>query len=226
MVARDSVRKSGRTTGDEVVREASKEADELPVAELPDERLRKFKTTGFNRMPLEWGEDDKIMMVRIHQAVDKKIDEFFGDLILMQYELLSLVRDEVPDGDGGMEWERSSTGALVEHWDRLNSKERPNWIFKIQSNIVDWEKRSTEAWAEAMFAKAKWEDAFSIGFEVIENHRATVQDREARAKLLSRDERYFALFVTYYSRMAEGYVRNMRDLLAQLSRVHQAAAGR
>jgi hypothetical protein len=220
----DKIRKSGRTTGEEHLKEVSEEADEPINPELDVERRTRFSRTGFSRMSLDWRNEDRVMMDRIHSQVDAMIAESFDDLLSTHFELVDRVRNRERAADGEIDWEKRPSGMYVEDWTRLTTKERTSWIFRLQTSIVDWERRANAAHAEAMFMKAKWEDAFAIGFE--SRTSGTIPEREARGRLHSREERYFAIYVDYYSRVAQSHVKNMRDLLLRISQIHQAASGR
>lgn len=235
MGAQSAVRASGRSPAEEATREASKEADRPVEPELDVDRRKRFRTTSFARMPLDWSAEDKMMVARIHRTVEKRIQTEFADLLDLWYELLARVREfeydpdtgaVIPDEDGYPRFRRTSTGAFVENWERITGKERERYIFQITTNLVDWQQRAARMWAEAMFAKAQWEEAYGLGFESIEGAKATIQDREARAKIESSQKRYFAIYVSYYSRVADGYVRSIETLGQRMKDVHVAASGR
>ena len=66
---------------------------------------------------------------------------------------------------------------------------------------------SSDAWGEAMFAKAMWEETFSIGYSA--SVSGTIDDRTAAGRIGAAEERYFAIFMTLYSRKAEAITRSM-----------------
>ncbi len=222
----------------ENVREAAdrgeQELDTELVVETPGDREVKFKYRGMARMPVQFRRDDFVMMKRVHQVIRDRINTEFVDLIELTYDVLSRVRtllrdadgNVIPDKNGDPSWERTLTGSYVEHWDRLGSKERERYIFQITTNIIDWEQRSTEAWAEAMFAKARWREEFSEGYLSATVTRDRIEDREAAGNRAAADDYYFAILASYYSRQAEGLVRGMKDLGQRLKDIHMAASGR
>lgn len=235
MTVQKPIRASGRTAAQEATKEAAQEAEQPVEPQLDVERRRRFQSPGFTRMPLEWGGEDQLMMARIHAAVHKRIQTEFADLLDLWFDLVVRVRElevdpetgeAVPDKDGYPTFKRSASGAYIEHWDALTGRIRERYLFQITTSLVEWEQRATALWAEAMMAKAQWEEAYGLGFESLDLPRATIQDREARAKVDSAQARYFAVFVSYYSRMAEGLVRNMGQLGQRLKDVHVAASGR
>lgn len=224
----------------ENVREAADEGEEEMTSELvvetPGDRETKFKFRGMARMPTQFRPDDRAVMLRVHKVVRARIDEHFQDLIELSYDILSrvrvLARDEmgsvIPDENGWPTWQRTETGSYVEDWDRFGSREREKYIFQISTNIIEWDRLSTEAWAEAMFAKARWREEFSDGYLSFkgEGKRDRIEDREAAGNIAASEDYYFAILASYYSRQAEGLVRGIRDLGQRLKDVHMAASGR
>jgi hypothetical protein len=229
VVDRDKKRPStGDTAGDEVVHDEAKAFAEPAAVTLPDERARRFRTTGFSRMRTDWNDNDKIMMNRVRLLVDKVFGEAFGDAELLLYGLLNTVREPELDDNGELKpgadglpmWKRNSSGTFIEDWGKLTHRERERYLFQITTNIYLWEQRAADMWGEAMMAKATWEDAFSIGYESLEGTRPTIDDRTARGRLESRDEKYFALYVSWLSRKADALVRTMTLLSQRLKDVH------
>lgn len=228
MVDRDKKRQNGETAGDEQLREESKAFGEPASVQLPDERARKFRTTGFSRMRTDWAPDDKIMMNRVRTLVQKAYDQMFGDAELQLYELLNTVREPVLDEHGELQpgpdglpiWRRNASGSFVEDWSKLSFRERERFLFQITTNLHLWEQRAADVWGEAMFAKALWEDRYAMGYESLEGTKPTIDDRTARARLESRDEKYFALYVSILSRKADALVRTMTLLSQRLKDVH------
>ncbi len=64
-----------------------------------------------------------------------------------------------------------------------------------------------------MFAKAQWEERFSIGFDTA-TRGTTDAHRTANAKIESREERYYAVMLASYSRKADALCKSL-ELLAQ-----------
>jgi hypothetical protein len=227
-----------KTTAQQKMAELEREGLNDPeIPELPESR--RFRTTGFARMPLDWkgrptssaGEDrdsDAMMIERIHSVVRRAIDKQFLDALEVLDELYGIVRTaRVEDGEflvdssGHPFWETNELGMPLEDYSRLGSKERERFIYQITIRLFDWQSRSVEAWAEAMFAKALWEEEFAAGYEEVANPKATIEDRTARGRLRSRDARYFAIFKTYYSKQADVLVKSFELLNQRLKDMHQ-----
>jgi hypothetical protein len=219
---------TGSKTGGEAAAEISAEPDEPVAPELPDERERRFRTPGFSRMRITWSGEDGQMLDTVKRTIDMRIMENFQDAYSIMFEIYNLVRDPVIGPGGAPEfdeygfpvWARTSSGGFIEDWTRLGAREKERFLFEITTRIFAWEQSAADAWGEAMFAKAAWEEAFAIKYDAPMN--GTIEDRNAVGKIGSREERYFAIFVSYYSRRADAIVRSMA-LLAQ--RIKDSMAG-
>jgi hypothetical protein len=223
-------------TTEQIVREASAEADKPVVVETDAERRERFRTTGFHRMSLDWKPDDKIMMDRIHQVVEARLFSEYADLFALWYDLLARTGmletdadgNPVPDARGLPALKRSSAVEFAQHADRLSTKERERFLLQINTSMLDWEMRKSTSWAEAMMAKAVWEEQMALGVDEgpSQRSRPTIPEREANGKIESSEARYFAIFQSYYSRSADGIVAAMRGIEQRLKDIHMAASGR
>lgn len=230
-MSEDNFRASGKTPAEEVTKEVAAEAEKLIEPELPEEREKSFQTPGFSRFRMNWHGPDAQMIASMHEVVDRKLAEHFSDAYTIMYEIYDLVRKKVrlPGGDiakdaHGLEiWARNENGNYQEDWDLLNFRQRERFLFLITTRLFEWEQVAAGTWAEAMMSKAIWEESFAKGFESLEPisaTRPTVDDRTNRARLESKEDRYFAIFATYYSRKADALVRNMILLSQRLKDVH------
>lgn len=231
MTADADLRASGLTAEQEVTAEIIKTADDLPDTELPDERARKFRFPGFSRMRTEWYGEDGITMQRVSTRVEQVIDDTFNDMLAIRHELYELVRlpemeedglTPVTDHFGWTIWQRTETGNYVEDWRKLTHSQRERFLFQITTRMMDWEERMDRMWAEAMFSKTQWEEAFSTGWQECEVGKRTEGDRTASGRLKSVEERYFAIYLTYLSRRAESLVKGMERLAQRIKDVHTA----
>ncbi len=213
-------RASGQTVAEEIIKEEAKEADEPVRVELPEERARTFRTPGFSRMRISWTPSDAAIISQALAAVDGRILNAFADAYHLMHELFEIVREPVLKDDGTPEkdkwgftvWARTPAGGWVEDFTKLTLRQKENFVFQITTRIFEWEQRAADVWGEAMFAKAAWEERFSIGFDAPMS--GTVDDRRAAGNIDAREERYFAIFASLYSRRADAIVRSM-GLLGQ-----------
>jgi hypothetical protein len=234
MVERHNERASGKTTGEEVTKEVVEDADKDLTVELPEERERQFQTPGFSRIRLQWRGPEAQVISMMHSTVQNRLDSHFADAYAIMWEIYDVVREKVTDpasgealldSDGLPIWRKAASGMYAEDWSRLTHRERERFLFQITTRLGEWEQIATESWAEAMFSKAAWEESFAIGFEslpTVSSTRPTVDDRTQRGRLESREDRYFAIYCTYYSKKAEALTRNMSLLAQRLKDVHVA----
>lgn len=215
------IRASGEKTADEVAKEESEELDEPINPELPEEREKQFRTPGFARMRVDWRSDDWLIIERAKTAVDGRIIDNFRDAYQIMYEVYDLVRTPQVDPETGeiltdefgfTLWQQTPSGSYEEDWSNLTHKQKENFLFAITTRLFEWEQRAADAWGEAMFAKAIWEERFAIDFDA--PMHGTVDDRKAKGNLGARDEKYFAIFLTLYSRKADAIVKSL-DRLGQ-----------
>lgn len=202
-----------------VLAEIVPDADKTMEVEVHEDRTRETKTPGFARMRTDWEGPDGATVQSVRSIVDGRILSNFADAFALMNELYDIVREPLTDAQGTMQtdqygfpvWKRTSTGAYQEDFTRLSSSQREDFLFKITTRIFEWEQSAADAWGEAMFAKAQWEEAFAVSFDAPQG-RHTVEDRTQKGRLGSRDERYFAVFLSLYSRKADAVVRSMQLL--------------
>lgn len=214
-------RASGQTPADEEAKKVAEKADE-PIEEevLPEEREKRFRTPGFSRMKVRWDDDDWVVVHQAQSAVDGRILHNFADAYEVMNEVYDIVRTPEVDDNGEPKrdqygfvvWKQTVGGGFEEDYTRLSVKQRENLMFTITTRLFSWEQRAADAWGEAMFAKARWEERFSIGYDA--PFSGTIEDRTAKGNIESTEERYFAIFLTLYSRKADALMRTM-NLLGQ-----------
>lgn len=226
MAEADAIRASGETQESEVTR-AESDALFEPVVDgddalphLPEEghQLR-FRTPGFSRMRTDWHGPEGETVREVLHVIDERIQREFLDAFEVMNDLYELVRtpevdahgDPILDNFGFKVWRRRDNGTWDEDWTRLTRSQKENFFFEITARLFSWEQRAADRWTESMLAKGQWEERFSIGYQLPEG-RATIEDRTARAKTDSADERYFAIFSAAYSRRADSIVRVMQLL--------------
>lgn len=175
----------------------------------------------FSRMRLDWKSEDRPVIQRAAASVEARIQANFVDAYQVMFDLYMIVREPVVDEDTGEiqkdrwgfpEWQRGVSGSYVEDFTRLTRGQKENFLFLITTHIFEWQQAAADAWGEAMFAKAQWEETLSLGFD--RPMSGTVQDREHAGKLHARDERYFSIFLSLYSRKADAICASM-ELLGQ-----------
>jgi hypothetical protein len=204
---------NGQPTKEDVTREESAENEKLVTSVLPDEEAKKWRTPGFQRMRTDWKSEDRPIVDRVHAVVETKIRTEFADAYTLIYRVFELVRNEIgEDPRGEPVWERDANGAFIEDFSKLRPKEKEDFMFALTTRLFLWQQQAADAWGEAMFAKAQWEERFSMGYE--EKKSGTIEGRTAAGRIDAREERYFAVLLSIYSRKADALVHSL-ELLTQ-----------
>lgn len=206
------------------VRQESEEADRLPEVDPHDDRTRENTGTGLSRMRLEWGDEDAEAVMGLHQIIDSVILEHFAGAYQVMNDLYEIVREpkvnpatgEIETDENGFTvWERTESGAYIEDYSRLGSKEIKDFLFKITTRLFQWEQTAAMLKGDSQFAKAVWEQ--SLARHYVDSRTAgarTVEDRTQAARSGSRQDRLFSIFCTVVSWRADAIVRSM-SLLSQ-----------
>ncbi len=213
-------RASGETGAVEESKEQGEQLTEPISVDLPDESPS-FRTPKFMRMRFNWANDDERRVIeRARGAVDRAIQTEFFDAYLIMNQIYDIVRFPLLDGNGEPRkdahgfilWEAEASGVPREDFTRLTRAQKEHFIGLLTTRLFAWEQRAANLWTESMFAKAQFEERFSIAYDAPMS--GTVDDRRARGNMDAAEERYFAIFKTSLSRRADAIVRSM-DRLAQ-----------
>lgn len=193
-----------------------------PVTRPEDARMS--LTPSFSRMRTDWNAPDREVIQQMHKGAELLIQKNFGEVFDIMYEIYSLVREPVVDPQtsevvcdafGLPEWRKEpGTNSFVEDWTKVGYREREMLLFKITTGVFRWTQRRDEIWAEALFARAGFEEAFAHGYQDLKGDKATIDDRTARARALAAEHRYHAVYASYLSRRADSVVRSA-ELLGQ-----------
>jgi hypothetical protein len=201
------------------------------ILQAPDEPMQdveigkrdttSFRTPGFQRMRLDWSSDDRSVLNRAKDTAEGRLYREFPEVYRLLYRVYDVVRTAEVNPDTGEimmdqwglpRWQKDAVGSYLEDFSKLGIKEKEDILFTITTHLVEWQQLAADAWGEAMFAKAQWEERFSIGYDAPMS--GTIEARTAAGRLDSRDERYFALFISLYSRKADALIRSL-ELLGQ-----------
>jgi len=226
VVRSNSVRASGFTAAQETA-EAITDSDEetrdndgtTATLDTEIEMSRIFRTPGFQRMRIDWNPEDAIILTQAKVASEKRLLVEFPDTYQLMNQIFDKVRKPAVDTSTGEVlvdrfglpmWEKDIYGRYIEDWSLLTRKERDDLLYTLVTSLFDWQQRAADAWSEAMMAKAQWEESYSRFFD--QPLTGTVEGREAIGRVKSADERYFAIFLSAYSRKAEALVRSMERI--------------
>lgn len=219
---------SEERTTERFVHDESQEADRTADVDSHDDRTQEFSHFGLSRMRLDWREGDAQAMTGLHRVVENVMLENFGAAYQIMNDLYEIVREARVDVNGEIEvdehgwtvWEMNESGAYIEDYTRLSSKEVRDFLFRITTRLFQWEQSAASLWGDAMFAKAIWEQSLAQVYQDSRLHGArTVEDRTQAARVGSREDRLFALFRSLISRKADALVRSMQILSQRLKDV-------
>lgn len=218
-------RKSGDSAAQE---EAAKEADDItepmPEKTLDVERDEWDRAPGFKRMKTTWEGEAAAHMQRVLSVVNRVVMETFPEVYAVMSDLYDVVREvEVDEATGEVRtdalglpvWKRHPiTNAYIEDWTLLTTRQKEDFLFRITTQLFEWEQRAGDLWTEAMFAKGVFTEKFAIEFDAPTH--GTIEDRTARGNKQAAEDRYFALLQAATSRKADALIRSMTNLMLRL----------
>lgn len=210
---------------EQVVQEYSEGFENLAEPNPFPDRRRAFTSTGFSRLRTRWNTEEAQVISMAQQQVELELLHAFPDV----YRLLTKLYDSVrtyrrdPETDQPIInpvtnlpiWEKDAFGVEVEDWSRMTNREKEDFLFQLSTRLVMWEQKAAELKAEALYAKANWEERFAAGFqntEHIDGRRPTVDDRTQEGQTAARDSRYLAIYMTVRSNRADALIRGMQRL--------------
>jgi mannose/cellobiose epimerase-like protein (N-acyl-D-glucosamine 2-epimerase family) len=85
-------------------------------------------------------------------------------------------------------------------------------MFKITNALYDIEQRAAQAWLDAMLAKGIFEETFAQAYD--SPSTGTIEARQSKAKMSAAQDRYWAIYLSAYSRRADAICRSL-SLLGQ-----------
>lgn len=224
MTQQDEIEESRRVN--RVLAEVVQEADQPMQVDPAPDRTRLFTSMNFSRMRTSWNPGEQEVIDAAKAQADRELTHEFGEIYRILEKVFEIVRMAVRDHDTGapvtdrhglIVWQTDHLGMVIEDWSRLTERDKDGLIHEITTHLVLWEQKAADFWAEAMFAKALWEENFAITFvetPLVENKRPTVEDRTQNAQVAAREQRYLAIYMSVRSKKAESLVRSM-SLLSQ-----------
>jgi hypothetical protein len=200
-------------------------AEEPLTADPPPDRTRQFTHAGFSRMRSGWIGDDRDKVLELEALADQMVKHRFVVAFAVIERVHRSVRTQAYNEgtgelltypDGTPMWKKDELGAPEEDWGMLSDRDRKGLLMTIATHMFEWELAGASAWAEAMYAKGIWEQAFASGFTALPpgvvSGRPTVDDRTQWGHKNAAEDRYFALFQTSLSKKADGILRAMRGI--------------
>lgn len=216
-------RASGETGAAEEAREAADAITEpIAVPSQEHEESRRWRTPGFQRMRYTFRDEDQMVVTRSQAEARRVMVLLFADAYAVMHRIYEIVRDPVlgenneplKDAHGFVIWQRQHDGWYVEDFSRLSRRQREDFLGSIVTALFNWEQQAAMIWSEAMYAKALFEERFAIAYDAPLS--GTVDDRRAAGNKDAAEERYFAIYMSTLSKMADGLVRSMDRLQTRL----------
>jgi hypothetical protein len=222
-IAQGQTRAFGEKTSDEVAREVAEENDKLADVDIAPDRERNLRTPGFARMRTDWRGDDRFVLQRAKASIEGRILTHFSDAYEVINAIYEVVRTPEVDPDTGevmldqfgfVVWKKSPSGMYEEDFTKLTRKQAEAFLFTLTTRAFAWGQVAGDAWGEAMLSKGLWEERFSAEFD--RPVTGTVDDRTAAGRLGAVDERYLAIYMSWFSRRCDALVRSMETLALRL----------
>ena len=222
MLEMEKTRVSGKTAAQEIGKELAKANDDLVSADLPEETEKKWRNPGFQQMRIDWRSEDRLIMDRVKNLVSTRLLQEFDEAYMLIYEIYDVVREKdvnlqtgevLLDNQGFPKWKRNISGQFEEDYTKLTLRQKEHFMFALTTRIFLWEQQAADAWGEAMFAKVEWEEKFDSGFT---GGRGTDEARTSKGRMDSREEKYFAILLSWYSRKSDALIRSMQLLSQRL----------
>lgn len=173
----------------------------LPDENFPEKLESVFKD--FNKKDLYWEErpEERFILDKIENRVDKFVDESFGSVesILSQfYTSARVILTVDPDSGAPVYQSDPITGEFVEDWRQLTGQEAETAIWRIQRILDSIERETARLYGRAQFSYYSWDEEFWEEYK--KPIAGTQYDRIATARSKTRESRffYFAQYCFYY----------------------------
>ena len=203
--------------------------EEPLAADVHPDRTRQFANTSFSRMRTGWSGDDRDKVIELEALAGEIVKERFEVAFALMERTRRMVRTQAYDRasgellaypDGTPVWERDELGVPVESWELMSASDRGDLLLAIDGYMFEWEMTASDMWADAMYAKAIWEETFARGFTALPpgvvSGKPTIDDRTQWGHKNAAQERYFALFRSALSRKADSILKAMQTLQQHL----------
>jgi hypothetical protein len=215
-------RANGKPPSAVIAREESDENEKELEVPIPEETSRQLRTPGFHRMRTDWRGEDRIVWDQVKSTAERRILQDYKEVFDLLTDLYMIVRTPATNDDGeilrdnfgAIVWARDDLGRVIENYSDLSKRQKEDFMFRFSTRMVLWEQWAADAWGQAMFAKARWEEGFATEYD--KPRQGTIEDRTAKGKIGSLTERYTAVYMTYYSRKAEAVCRSVERLVQRL----------
>ena len=169
------------------------------------------------RLKVEWSEDEKADIDFIQQSIEERIRLDYAQAFAIEERVLAKVRTPLPPGQGPG-WARNMDGSYIEDWSRITPKEMESFVQAASSEAFFASQRVIDSYAEAVFAKFNYDDAYDEAYSGILT--GTVSDKTAKAKRRTQKERWMALYRTLYYKRAKEVVDRLDAHVRRVERIY------
>lgn len=169
------------------------------------------------RLKVEWSEDEKADIDFIQQSIEERIRLDYAQAFAIEEQVLAKVRTPLPPGQGPG-WARNMDGSYIEDWSRITPKEMESFVQAASSEAFFASQRVIDSYAEAVFAKFNYDDAYDEAYSGILT--GTVSDKTAKAKRRTQKERWMALYRTLYYKRAKEVVDRLDAHVRRVERIY------
>lgn len=169
------------------------------------------------RLKVEWSEDEKADIDFIQQSIEERIRLDYAQAFAIEEQVLAKVRTPLPPGQGPG-WARNMDGSYIEDWSRITPKEMESFVQAASSEAFFASQRVIDSYAEAVFAKFNYDDAYDEAYSGILT--GTVSDKTAKAKRRTQKERWTALYRTLYYKRAKEVVDRLDAHVRRVERIY------
>lgn len=215
----------GAQEAERLRRQHREEASENP---LPDvEVLRKENSKAFfSKIEFHWRPEDQKIVTQIRAAAERVFDEEFREVIKIIDGFLSSVRvprmtryDTVErDSRNRTVWEvDEKTGMPRVDWSRLTGQDIEETLLNLQLVKLTLSPRLSELMNEAVYAKHVYDDEWYEAYQKV--LEGTTGDRQAKANVSSRVDRYHAFFRKWLWQQGDSFVKEIDSFMFLLGRV-------
>lgn len=132
----------------------------------------------------------------VFEPAYRVIEKFYQSVRKVETSWEGQIEAPVYDEDGRLTYQKNHLGEYIEDWSQLTGQDADEAIFGLQRVITEAGDRVSKLYMRAQFAYYVHDDEYWTEYKApIEG---TVNDREARAKIKTRDSRYFYMLQFWY----------------------------
>lgn len=169
------------------------------------------------KVKMDWTAEESSIVDEIKRSIDERIRAEYAQAFAIENKLLSKVRTLVGYGPDA-HWSMMADGSYVESWERLTMSDIEQFIQAASAEAFFAGQRVIDDYAEAVFAKFSYDDAYDHEYSSILN--GTVNDKTAKAKRKTMDDRWRALYKSLYYKKAKEVVDRLDAHVRRVEKIY------